>query len=52
MIGGFPIALQGKATLLQGGGLPRPPAGYVFLTKPDGTYWTSSAGALYLKAVA
>ncbi len=43
---------DGTVTREQGGGLPRPPAGYVFTVKPDGTYWTNSAGALYLKAVA
>jgi len=30
----------------------RPPLGFAFFIKPDGTYWTNTAGAYYLKAVA
>lgn len=33
-------------------GVPVPPAGFVFLVKSDGTYWTNPDGAFYIKAAA
>lgn len=39
----------GLTTLKQGGGVPRPPVGFVFLTDDDGAYELDDDGAYLLE---